>query len=485
MKADIAIITIRDDEFGAVFGRLKEYLLAPLNGPSSERTYAIFSVPIKANKACAVALARCSEQGNDVSQQVASDMIRDMDPQLLLVVGIAGGVPNNEFTLGDVIISSRIHNFNVSAFNQGDITFDSKGGIHPFVSNITASLPMYENLLASWNERDSIGGTRPSVDLFWAQSNVYGDTKWRKDVLKSLNSHFGESVSQARLPLFKTGSIASSNSLMKDTKIPTRWLESARGILAVEMESAGVLQAAQQINKQYPVMAIRGMSDIIGLKRDERWTAYACQSVGAFTCAFVKAGIVEPQDSSTITPHVHSQPLHPPVQRKAGNFTSATGTQESKKPVPLDVFISYSADDEKLKHELETHLVMLKRKGTIRPWHSQQMGAGVEWEKEISDLIDQSQIILLLISPSFLASDYLYDQEMQHAMERHESGDARVVPIIIRSATIGETPFHKLQTLPRNLQPVDTWRNRDEIWTKIAQEIQDVCNNLLNSQKQL
>jgi nucleoside phosphorylase len=483
MRADIAIITTREDEFGAVFDRLEEYLLEPLKGPSG-RTYAIFSVPTRTNNACAISLERGSEQGNDVSQQVASDMIRDLDPQLLLVVGIAGGVPHNEFTLGDVIISSRIHNFNLSAFNQQVITFDVKGGIHPLVSNITAALPMYKSRLAGWNERDSIGIVRPPVDLSWVQSNVYGDTEWHDDVLKSLNSHFGELASNTRLPLFKTGSIASSNSLMKNTEIPTTWLKSARSILAVEMESAGVLQAAQRIDKQYPVMAIRGISDIIGLERDERWTSYACQSAGAFTCAFIKAGIVEPQDSSTTTAHTHSQPPNPSAPRKIGNSPSATGTQDSKQPAPLALFISYSADDEKFKEELETHLVMLRREGTIRPWHSQQTGAGLEWEKEISDLIDRSQIILLLISPSFLASDYLYDKEMQHAMERHQSGDARVVPIIIRSANIGETPFNKLQALPRNLQPVDTQRNRDAIWAKIAQEIRDVCNNLRKSQKQ-
>ena len=167
-----------------------------------------------------------------------------------------------------------------------------------------------------------------------------------------------------------------------------------------------------------------------------------------------------------------------------GNSTTATGTQDSKEPPPLDVFISYSADDERFKHELETHLVMLKRKGIIQPWHSEQTGAGSEWEQEISKLIDQSQIVLLLISPSFLASDHLYEQEMQHAMKRHETGDARVIPIIIRSANIAETPFNKLLILPRNRQPIDTWRNRDEIWARVAEEIRDVCNNLRNSQKQ-
>lgn len=463
MKADIAIITIREDEFRAVFNRLKEYQLEPFKG-LSKRTYAVFSVPTRINKDCAVALVRCSEQGNDVSQLVASDMMRDMDPQLLLVVGIAGGLPHNEFTLGDVVVSSRIHNFNRNAQKQHEITFDVSGGIHPLVTDITAtSLLTYESRLGGWNEDKSIGMARPLVDLSWVKSHLYGDVKWRDDVLKSFNSHFGESTGQTRFPLFKTGSIASSNSLIKVTDIPTRWQKIVRSVLAVEMESAGVFQAAQQIDQQYPVMAIRGISDIIGLERDELWTPYACQSAGAFTCAFIKAGIVKPRDSSTTTD-------------KEKNSSSAT--QGSNKSTPLDLFISYSTDDEKFKNDLEMHLIMLKRTDVIRPWYSQEMGAGVEWKKEISDLIDGSQIILLLISPSFLKSDYLYEQELKHAMDRHKSGKARVIPIVVRTSDISDTPFENLQTLPRNHQPVDKWSNRDEAWNKIVQEIRGVCNDL-------
>ncbi|TMC21177.1 MAG: TIR domain-containing protein [Chloroflexi bacterium] len=475
MQADIAIITIRDDEFGAVFDRLTQYPLKRLRGLSSKRTYAIFSVQTSTDNICTVALARCPEQGNGVSQQVAFDMMRDLDPQLLLVVGIAGGVPHNEFTLGDVVISSRIHNFTVSAINQSKITFDVTGGIHPLVSEIVASLPMYRSELAGWNEHDCIHMARPAMDLSWVADNVYGETEWRDDVLKSFNSHFGEAANHDRLPLFKTGSIASSNMLMKNTEIPTTWRESARSILAIEMEAAGALQAAQQMGKQYPVMAIRGISDIIGLKRDERWTSYACQSAGAFTCAFINAGIIEPRDSSAPT-------AHGSTQQQGANAPAATSAQGSNKSAPLDVFISYSAKDEKFKDELETHLAMLKRNEIICPHYSESTSqpvgaAGQEWKKEVGSLIERSQIILLLISPSFLASDYHYE-EMQRAMKRHESGTARVIPIIIRSANISNTPFKDLLALPRNLQPIDTWNNRDAIWAKIAEEIQDVCKSL-------
>jgi nucleoside phosphorylase len=480
-KVDFAIITIREDEFDAV---LERFPTAEAQQGDSGRTYGICQVQTKTGKNCTVAIARSSEQGNDISQQVASDMIRDLDPQLLLVVGIAGGVPHNEFTLGDVIISSRIHNFNVNAVKQNEITFDVRGGIHPFVSNIVASLRLYKSRLSDWNERDSIGIARPSVNLSLIESNVYGDAGWRNEVVKSLNSHFGEPARQPRLPLSKTGSIASSNSLMKDTKIPTTWLESARSILAVEMESAGVLQAAQQMNKQYPVMAIRGISDIIGFTRDDQWTNYACQTAAAFAYAFVTAGIVTPRVMSTVTSTPASVSPQTLLQPPAIDGTG-----------PINVFISYAEEDERFKKQLEAHLTPLRRDGIIRPWHSQQtqVGQAQGRKQEIANHIDSAQIILLLMSPSFLASDQLYDEEMTRAIKRQESGDAvRVIRITVRHIHIdsgnlddadnpNKTPLQKLQKLqglPRNGKPVEAWRSADEAWALIAQEIRQVCKDL-------
>ena len=125
---------------------------------------------------------------------------------------------------------------------------------------------------------------------------------------------------------------------------------------------------------------------------------------------------------------------------------------------------------------------MLRREGIIRPWHSQQIEPGQEWEQETASHIDSAQIILLLVSSSFLASDQLYDHELLRAMERQASGDARVVPIILRSVDLDRTPFKKLLALPRNGRPIDTWRNADEIWSSITREIRQLCEQLRNSQ---
>jgi nucleoside phosphorylase len=295
MQVDFAIITIREDEFEAV---LQRFAVKAQQG-DSKRAYGIAQVKTQAGQTYTVAIVRCAEQGADTAHQVANDVINDLDPQILLVVGIAGGVPHDDFTLGDVIISNRIDNFNESKrAEDGKETFNMKGGIHPFVTEIVGRIGLYQKELAGWNTPMSITLDRPPVSLAQFDTDAFQKkltTKsekhiaaWYKDLQDSITYHF----ESTRLPLFKTGTIASSNSLIRDIDLLVQWLQNARSILAVEMESAGVYQASQKMTKQYPVMAIRGISDIIGLDRDRRWTKYACQTAAAFTYAFITAGIV-------------------------------------------------------------------------------------------------------------------------------------------------------------------------------------------------
>ncbi len=86
--------------------------------------------------------------------------------------------------------------------------------------------------------------------------------------------------------------------------------------------------------------------------------------------------------------------------------------------------------------------------------------------------------MLLLVSPAFIASDYIWDKEMARAMERHEAGEARVIPIIVRPADWHEAPFGKLQALPRDARPVTSWGNRDEAWLDVAKGIRTVVREL-------
>ena len=88
------------------------------------------------------------------------------------------------------------------------------------------------------------------------------------------------------------------------------------------------------------------------------------------------------------------------------------------------VFFSYSHADEELRNELEKHLSVLRRKGVITTWHDRRIGPGKSLHGQIDDQLNCADIVLLLVSADFLASDYCFDVEMTHAMERHEQGTA-------------------------------------------------------------
>src|SRR3982750_501461 len=98
----------------------------------------------------------------------------------------------------------------------------------------------------------------------------------------------------------------------------------------------------------------------------------------------------------------------------------------------VKLFFSYSHKDEALRNELETHLSPLQRQGVIESWHDRRITAGKEFDSEISRNLEDSQIILLLISSDFIASNYCYEEEMKLALELHKSGRARVIPVILR-----------------------------------------------------
>ena len=149
---------------------------------------------------------------------------------------------------------------------------------------------------------------------------------------------------------------------------------------------------------------------------------------------------------------------------------------------PVELFYSYSHKDEELRDELERHLSILKRQGVIAGWHDRRIGAGKEWKGQIDAHLNSAAVILLLVSSDFLASDYCYDVEMKRALERHDAGEARVIPVILRAVDWKGAPFGKLQCLPTDAKPVTSWSNRDEAFRDVAQGIRKAVEELLGGE---
>jgi TIR domain/Effector-associated domain 9 len=146
----------------------------------------------------------------------------------------------------------------------------------------------------------------------------------------------------------------------------------------------------------------------------------------------------------------------------------------------VKVFFSYSHEDEALRDKLANHLITMKRQGVIEAWHDREISAGSESANVIDDNLNVADIILLLVSANFMASDDCYDI-VQRAMVRHETRKARVIPIILRPTDWNGEAFGKLQALPKNAKPVTTWQDQDEAFLNVAQEIRRVVEDIAKS----
>jgi hypothetical protein len=148
----------------------------------------------------------------------------------------------------------------------------------------------------------------------------------------------------------------------------------------------------------------------------------------------------------------------------------------------LRVFISYSHIDQTLKNELVKHLEPLRRRNLIESWHDGVLKAGDEWEDEISTQLEEANIILLLVSIDFINSEFCYDVELERALERHDEGTAVVIPIILRACHWQQTPFSKLQALPKDLKAISSWSDRDEAFTNVVEGIRLAAEEILSSE---
>src|SRR5258708_9749641 len=135
--------------------------------------------------------------------------------------------------------------------------------------------------------------------------------------------------------------------------------------------------------------------------------------------------------------------------------------------MPVKIFFSYAHEDELLLNKFKAHLKPLQQKGLI-DWYDRDISAGTEWAKEIDRHLNEAQVILLLVSPDFIASEYCYGEEMERALERHGKGEVQVIPIILRPVAWQETPIAHFSVLPKNKKPITMWHNRDQAFDEVV-----------------
>jgi len=288
-RIDFAIITILEEEFEAV---LKRFL--PRHSVIGGREfYEYCPVTTQDGRPAAVAMVRTPDQGQSIAQSVARNVIDDLNPRWLVLTGIAGGVPATEFSLGDVLLASSLHDLSITAMVQDEQPqFRPAGGpVHPMVARLLGILPAWRDKLGKWNDESALGQKKPALAI---PNNIqapcyYGADATREAVRNSLQCHF-PTTGVIRPPLFRIGAVATSNVLLKDSSLLKEWKRAARHITHIEMEAGGVYVAARQAQPhELPLLCVRGISDIVGFNRDSAWTQFACESAASFLYALISS----------------------------------------------------------------------------------------------------------------------------------------------------------------------------------------------------
>ena len=157
-------------------------------------------------------------------------------------------------------------------------------------------------------------------------------------------------------------------------------------------------------------------------------------------------------------------------------------------PLPYKVFTIYAREDAQYLEELRGQLRPLEKAGRIKVWSDREINPGVDWEREIIQNLDTADIILILVSAAYYNSVYIHEKEIKYALMRHDKGEARVLPIIVRPCSFGDDPdISRLQVLPTDGKPVTdrrSWPERDVAWLDVVAGVKRTLDLMQDAEKQ-
>lgn len=356
-----------------------------------------------------------TDMGRVKAAIATSDAIRQWQPRHILLIGVAGGAPHKQLQLGDVLVADQIIDY-----EQQKITPD---GVQP-------RWEVYRT------DPELLNGARRIKRETWVKL-----IKVKRPTRGTIKNHVGP--------------LASGDKIFASSAEITMLLNHWPRLIGVEMEAGGVA-AAVHAKASPGFLVIRAVADVVDdqkTSKSDKWHDYAAAAAAAFTVGLLKSVPVQPfqRDYEKLV-----------RDRKGG----------------VRLFCSYSHRDENLWKELKTHLKLLQRQGVIASWFDRDIEASEDWRQQVNLGLENADIILLLVSADFIASDYCYEIEVKRALERHVRGDARLIPLILRDVDLRGAPFANLQYLPADGRPVTLWENRDTAWRNITEGIEKAAKQL-------
>lgn len=371
--------------------------------------------------------------GNAAAAIEAERAIAYFNPHIAFFVGVAGGIKDGK--IGDVVVATKVYGY------ESGKAMDATVYARPDVGESSYFLV----------QRATVEGRK---------------SEWRQRIKGPAGSTYVE-------PVVLIGAIAAGEKVIADSRseVYTFLHTHYNDTLAVEMEGRGFLQATHS-NETVKALVIRGISDLLQNKA-------ATDAAGSQELAARHASAFAFEMLARLTPPSSFSP-----QRGTDQPVAHAEASSQQAPLvlrgagPFEMFFSYVKEDERLVKRLRDQLAILKQQQLIIDWHAGSAALGQEAAAQTMQHLNSAQIILLMVSPAFLASQQ-HAREVQRAMERSHRGEAMVIPILLRpTARWNAASFGTLLMLPREEKAITEWNNLDRAFAAVAEEIAEAIEQM-------
>ena len=148
---------------------------------------------------------------------------------------------------------------------------------------------------------------------------------------------------------------------------------------------------------------------------------------------------------------------------------------------PLKLFLSYAHEDRDIVAELRKHLAPLRYEQIVTDWYDLELMPGHDWDQDIISQLESSDLVLVVISADFVASNYAYGRELNLSLDLHDQDRVRLLPVIARNCKWQNLPFARLQVLPEGAVAISSWQNRDDAFVSVVLGVERVAREILSS----
>jgi nucleoside phosphorylase len=452
----------------------------------------------------------------------AQKLFEEFKPRFAAMTGICAG-DREKVKLGDIIVASRAYLYDVGKIVEGK---DGRPELHPDTpmwslptevlqaargfdawNDVVAKEPRPLSLCQQrdWLLDTLLDTTALKVDNIPLQERTEHAPHWKriirelrkgdekafltderalKDYERVLDLRYEEDFpfKDPKEPKVYIEPMASGSTVRADNPFDGIHV-SVRGTLAVEMEGAAFYRTFKEFDNIHYLL-VKGVCDYADKEKDDSYHDYAGTVSALYLYAFLRYYVTSerfPGVGKAIN-GISSSSVN--IQVSGVSSTMADATPPTEEPQNgLNLFYSYDPEDEEYRKKLDKSLVLLtaRRGGPLRELYANNINAGLS--KDAAAFLEQAQIILLLISPDFMANDDLYEKHLKRAFELQKEGRARIIPILLRSTVLHGTSLSDVVVLPRNGVPISEWKNKDSAYTEISTEIRKIVQEMIVAQK--